>query len=138
MNIVLVGSPGRGKSQCAKNLIRSWLALGAGMHLFDPTDAREHERALNDFDNKIVIDIQRMNFSLDGLRIFPYRGSRRKDDRPFAASTGIFAADPPSPTSGRSFVARVASGRGIGSTMALIRYLRDLPAAERPVPTRTC
>ena len=53
-NLVICGSPGRGKSQCAKNLNWSWLALGAGLHLFDPTDAREHERALTDFDDKII------------------------------------------------------------------------------------
>ena len=35
-NLVICGSPGRGKSHIAKLLIRSWLALGAGVHVFDP------------------------------------------------------------------------------------------------------
>lgn len=35
-NLVIGGSPGRGKSQCAKNLVRSWLEMGAGMHLMIP------------------------------------------------------------------------------------------------------
>ena len=69
-NLVICGSPGRGKSHATKNLSRSWLKLGAGLHLFDPTDAREHETALADFDDKVVVDVSRMNFSLDGLRVF--------------------------------------------------------------------
>ena len=39
-NLVICGSPGRGKSHVTKNLCRSWLKIGAGLHLFDPTDAR--------------------------------------------------------------------------------------------------
>jgi hypothetical protein len=37
-NLVIGGSPGRGKSQYAKNLAWAWLALGAGLHIFDPTE----------------------------------------------------------------------------------------------------
>lgn len=71
-NLVIGGSPGRGKSQCAKNLIRSWLEMGAGMTLIDPTTAREHQLALTTFpaDRTLVIDARRPRFSLDGLRIF--------------------------------------------------------------------
>ena len=126
-----VGSPGRGKSQCAKNLIRSWLALGAGMHLFDPTDAREHERALNDFDNKIVIDIQRMNFSLDGLRVFPYQEAAEKTIDHLLPQLGFSPLTRQAKRLAGLLSPESRETRGIGSTMALIRYLRDLPAAER-------
>ena len=58
----------------ARSSMAPWLELGAGMHLIDPTEAREHETALSTFDEnkKVVIDAKNPRFSLDGLRIFPF------------------------------------------------------------------
>jgi hypothetical protein len=67
-NLVICGSPGRGKSHIGKLLIRSWLALGAGLHIFDPGEAREHQRALADVDDLVVIDLADPGMCIDPLR----------------------------------------------------------------------
>ena len=130
-NLVICGSPGRGKSQCAKNLNRSWLALGAGLHVFDPTDAREHERALADFENKIVIDIARLTFSLDGLRIFPYDEAAERTIDHLLPQLGFSALSPQAKRLAGHLDPASREARGIGSTTQLIRYLGDLSGTDR-------
>ena len=71
-NLVICGSPGRGKSHIGKLLIRSWLALGAGVHIFDPGEPREHQRALADVDDLAVIDLRDPGMCIDPLRVFSY------------------------------------------------------------------
>ncbi|WP_375488986.1 ATP-binding protein, partial [uncultured Mycobacterium sp.] len=125
-NLVIGGSPGRGKSYCAKNLVRAWLMMGCGVHLIDPTAAREHERALSDFDddNKTVIDPKQPRFSLDGLRIFPFEEAAERTIDHLLPQLG-FA--PISPEASRLKAVLSPESRhtnGIGSTTGLISYLR--------------
>jgi len=125
-NLVIGGSPGRGKSHCAKNLAWSWLALGAGLHIFDPTDAREHEHALADFHDKVVIDPSRPRFSLDGLRIFPVGEAAQRTIDHLLPQLGFSALSPQA----ARLAAHLAPGsrevHGIGSMNELISYLRAL------------
>jgi hypothetical protein len=125
-NLVICGSPGRGKSQCAKNLNWSWLALGAGLHLFDPTDAREHERALTDFDDKIVIDPTRPKFSLDGLRIFPFEEAAERTIDHLLPQLGFSALSQQAKRLNAHLDPESREVNGIGSTRQLIEYLRHL------------
>ena len=101
---------------------------------------REHERALADFEDKLVIDMQPNSFQPRSVcEYFPTMRRPKSTRRSPAAATRVFAAEPP----GRSGWPRLLApesrdARGIGSTKQLIRYLRDLPAAERTAPTTTC
>jgi AAA-like domain len=125
-NLVIVGSPGRGKSHCSKNLEWSWLALGAGLHIVDPTEAREHERALTDFDDKIIIDPKKPQFSLDGLRIFPFDDAAERTLDNLLPQLGF---SPLSAQAARLSAHLAPASRhtnGIASTNALIGYLRGL------------
>ena len=88
-NLVICGSPGRGKSHIGKLLIRSWLALGAGVHIFDPGEPREHQRALADVDDLVVIDLADPGMSIDPLRIFAVRRRRRARRGSPAAAAGV-------------------------------------------------
>jgi hypothetical protein len=126
-NIVIGGSPGRGKSQCAKNLIRSWLALGAGLWLFDPTDAREHERALSTFDDarKEVIDARHPRFSLDGLRIFPFAEAAERTVDHLLPQMGFASFSPQASRLKALLAAESRHTHGIGSSNQLIGFLRD-------------
>jgi hypothetical protein len=126
-NLVIGGSPGRGKSQCAKNLVRSWLELGAGMHLIDPTEAREHETALSTFDEnkKLVIDAKNPRFSLDGLRIFPFEQAAERTVDHLLPQLGF---SPVSPQAARlkGLLARPSRhANGIGSLNQLIAFLQE-------------
>jgi hypothetical protein len=125
-NLVIGGSPGRGKSQCAKNLEWSWLALGAGLHIFDPTDAREHERALSDFDDKIIIDPTRPKFSLDGLRIFDFDEAAERAIDHLLPQLGFSALSPQAQRLSAHLSPDSRRVNGIGSTNRLIDYLREL------------
>lgn len=125
-NLVIGGSPGRGKSQCAKNLIRSWLELGAGVHLIDPTDAREHQTALATFDddNKVIIDAANPRFSLDGLRIFPFEEAAQRTIDHLLPQMGY---SPVSPQAARLKGLLAPSSRhtnGVGSLNQLIGFLQ--------------
>jgi hypothetical protein len=130
-NLVICGSPGRGKSHATKNLSRSWLKLGAGLHLFDPTDAREHETALADFDDKVVIDVSRMNFSLDGLRVFPYKEAAERTIDHLLPQLGLSPLSRGAQRLWGLLAPESREANGIGSTAQLIRYLRDMPTARR-------
>lgn len=126
-NLVIGGSPGRGKSQCAKNLIRSWLELGAGMHLIDPTDAREHETALSTFDEnkKVVIDARKPHFTLDGLRIFSFEEAAERTVDNLLPQMGY---SPVSPQAARLKAVLAPASRhinGIGSLNQLIAFLHE-------------
>jgi hypothetical protein len=125
-NLVISGSPGRGKSECSKNLSRSWLALGAGLHIFDPTDAREHERALTDFDDKIVIDPARPRFSLDGLRIFPFAEAAEHAIDHLLPQLGFSPLSPQAQRLSAHLAPESRAANGIGSQLGLIGYLREL------------
>ena len=125
-NLVISGSPGRGKSECSKNLSRSWLALGAGLHIFDPTDAREHERALTDFDDKIVIDPARPQFSLAGLRIFPFAEAAQHAVDHLLPQLGFSPLSPQAQRLSAHLAPESRAANGIGSHHGLIGYLREL------------
>jgi hypothetical protein len=131
-NLVIGGSPGRGKSHCAKNLVWSWLALGAGLQIFDPTDAREHERALADFADKIVIDAARPTFSLDGLRIFPFEEAAQRTIDHLLPQLGFSAVSPQAARLSAHLAPKSRHANGIGSTNALIGYLRELRDGRVP------
>lgn len=126
-NIVIGGSPGRGKSQCAKNLLRSWLAMGAGVWLFDPTDAREHERALATFDDtrKQVIDARRPRFSLDGLRIFSFGDAAERTVDHLLPQMGFAPFSPQASRLKALLSPEHRTAHGIGSSAALITFLRE-------------
>jgi hypothetical protein len=125
-NLVICGSPGRGKSHTCKLLVWAWLLLGAGVHIFDPSEPREHQRALTDFEDKIVIDLSDPGISIDPLRIFAF------------ADAAEHAVDHLLPLLGYSAISRQAArlrahlaadsreANGIGSMGQLIGYLRDL------------
>jgi hypothetical protein len=126
-NLVIGGSPGRGKSQCAKNLVRSWLELGAGMHLIDPTEAREHQTALSTFDEnkKVIIDAKHPHFSLDGLRIFPFEEAAERTVDHLLPQMGF---SPVSPQAARLKGLVAPASRhtnGIGSLKQLIAFLQE-------------
>ena len=125
-NLVISGSPGRGKSECIKNLSRSWLALGARLHIFDPTDAREHERALADVDGTIVIDPERPQFSLDGLRIFPFAEAAEQAIDHLLPQLGFSPLSPQAQRLSAHLAPESRAANGIGSHHGLIRYLREL------------
>ncbi|BBZ15521.1 ATP-binding protein [Mycobacterium branderi] len=125
-NLVICGSPGRGKSHVSKNLNWSWLMLGAGLHIFDPTDAREHECALADFDDKIVIDLSRPGFSLDGLRIFPYNDAAERTIDHLLPQLGFSALSRQAARLRAHLAPETREANGIGSTNQLIRFLREL------------
>ena len=124
-NLVIGGSPGRGKSQCAKNLVRSWLEMGAGMHVIDPTEAREHQIALSTFDDdrKLVIDATRPRFSLDGLRIFPFAEAGERTVDHLLPQLGFSALSPQAARLKGLLGAASRHSNGIGSLNQLIAFL---------------
>jgi hypothetical protein len=132
-NLVIGGSPGRGKSQCAKNLILSWLKLGAGVHLIDPTEAREHERALSAFDEdrKIVIDARRPRFTLDGLRLFEFGEAAERTVDHLLPQMGFSAVSRHAARLKALLAPQARHANGVGSTNALIGYLRDRTRTDR-------
>jgi hypothetical protein len=132
-NLVIGGSPGRGKSQCAKNLILSWLRMGAGVHLIDPTEAREHEHALSTFDDdcKVVIDGRRPRFTLDGLRIFPFAEAAERTVDHLLPQLGFSPVSPQAARLKGLLAPESRHANGIGSTNGLITYLRDRTRTDR-------
>ena len=132
-NLVVGGSPGRGKSQCAKNLVRSWLMMGAGVHLIDPTEAREHERALSTFDGekKTVIDARHPRFTLDGLRIFPFEEAAERTVDHLLPQMGFSPVSPQAARLKGLLAPESRHAAGIGSTNQLITYLRDRTRSDR-------
>ena len=126
-NLVIGGSPGRGKSQCAKNLIRSWLELGAGLHLIDPTEAREHQTALATFaeDKKTIIDAKKPRFSLDGLRIFPFEQAAERTVDHLLPQLGYSAVSPQAARLKALLAPASRDSHGIGSLSQLIAFLAD-------------
>jgi hypothetical protein len=131
MTLAICGSPGRGKSMCVKNLYTSWLKLGARVHIFDPTDAREHARALTDYDDKVVIDLARPQFSLDGLRIFDYQEAAEKTVDMLLPLLGYGPESQQSHRLRAHLAPESRTAHGIGSVNSYIRYLRE--HREHPV-----
>ncbi|AGB26968.1 hypothetical protein Mycsm_06864 (plasmid) [Mycobacterium sp. JS623] len=132
-NLVIGGSPGRGKSQCAKNLILSWLRMGAGVHLIDPTEAREHEHALSMFDDgrKIVIDARRPRFTLDGLRIFGFAEAAERTVDHLLPQMGFSPVSPQAARLKGLLAPESRHANGIGATNGLITLLRDRTRPDR-------
>lgn len=132
-NLVIGGSPGRGKSQCAKNLVRSWLELGAGVHLIDPTEAREHQKALSTFDvnKKVVIDPKNPRFSLDGLRIFPFEYAAERTVDHLLPQMGFAPLSPQAARLKGLLAPASRHTNGIGSLNRLIGVLADRSRPDR-------
>jgi AAA-like domain len=126
-NLVIGGSPGRGKSQLGKNLVRSWLEWGAGVHLIDPTEAREHERALSTFDGdkKVVIDPKKPRFSLDGLRIFPFLEAAERTIDHLLPQMGFAPMSPQAARLKGLLAPESRTANGIGSLTRLIALLGE-------------
>jgi hypothetical protein len=125
-NLVICGSPGRGKSHIGKLLIRAWLALGAGLHIFDPSEPREHQRALADFDDLVVIDLADPGMCIDPLRIFPYAVAAEHTVDHLLPLLGYAATSRQAARLRRHLAAETRGANGIGSLSGLIGYLRDL------------
>jgi hypothetical protein len=125
-NLVICGSPGRGKSHIGKLLIRAWLALGAGLHVFDPGEPREHQRALADVDDMVVIDLADPGMCIDPLRIFPYAAAAEHAVDHLLPLLGYAAMSRQAARLRRHLAAETRGANGIGSLDGLIGYLRDL------------
>jgi hypothetical protein len=125
-NVVICGSPGRGKSHIGKLLIRAWLALGAGLHVFDPGEPREHQRALADVDDMVVIDLADPGMCIDPLRIFPYAAAAEHAVDHLLPLLGYAAMSRQAARLRRHLAAETRGANGIGSLDGLIGYLRDL------------
>lgn len=153
--MTLAGDPGRGKSTTGKTLAYSWAEQGARIGLIDPTQVREHERALstvskdaNGKDRTLVIDVHRSRWALDCVRMARQNFEILENLRRLG-HTDIDEDMLPQPTdhllSLTGFAADSAPGRrfqkhvnpqnlwaqGIGSGRGLIEYLRDLPKDEK-------
>ena len=131
-NMVICGSPGRGKSHIGKLLIRSWLALGAGVHIFDPGEPREHERALADVADLVVIDLADPGMSVDPLRIFPYEAAAEHAVDHLLPLLGYPAMSRQAARLRSHLAADTRGANGIGSLAQLIGYLRELQYWPRP------
>lgn len=125
-NLVICGSPGRGKSHIGKLLIRSWLALGVGVHVFDPGEPREHQRALADVDDLVVIDLADPGICIDPLRVFPYSAAAEHTVDHLLPLLGYSAISRQAARLRSHLAAETRAGNGIGSLGRLIAYLRDL------------
>lgn len=131
MTLAICGSPGRGKSTCIKNLYWCWLHLGARVHVFDPTDAREHARALAGYDDKVIIDLTRPAFSLDGLRIFAHTEAAEKTVDILLPLLGYAPESPQAHRLKAHLAPESRDAHGIGSTNSYIRWLAE--HREHPV-----
>jgi hypothetical protein len=125
-NLVIGGSPGVGKSHVTKNLERSWLAVGARIHVIDPTEAREHARALDGVQDTTVIDPRRPAFTLDGLRIFPAEEAAERTVDHLLPQLGFGPLSPQAARLKAHLAPDSLHANGIGSTNRLVDYLRGL------------
>jgi AAA-like domain len=125
-NLVICGSPGRGKSHIGKLLIRAWLALGAGVHVFDPGDPREHQRALAGIDDLVVIDLADPGMSVDPLRIFAYDAAAEHAVDHLLPLLGYAAMSRQAARLRSHLAVQTRGSNGVGSLGRLIAYLRDL------------
>ncbi|MFA4085243.1 ATP-binding protein [Mycobacteroides salmoniphilum] len=153
--MTLGGDPGRGKSTTAKTLEYSWAEMATRLGIIDPTQVREHERALstlskdeNGRDRTLVIDVHRSQYSLDSVRM-ARQNYEILDKLHRQGHTDINEDMLPQPTDHllglTGFAAHSPAGRrfqkhvnpknlwaqGIGDSRGLIEYLRHLPAVEK-------
>ncbi|MUL78779.1 ATP-binding protein [Mycolicibacterium sp. CBMA 226] len=131
-NITIGGSPGRGKSSFVKNFELSLHKMGVGQHIMDPT-GWEHAKALEIIpdDEKVIFDVKKAKFSLDGLRIFPYEEAAERTVDSLLPQMGFAPLSPQaSRLKGLLDPAR-RDAAGIGSTKGLIRYLADRSRPDR-------
>jgi len=129
-NLVICGSPGRGKSHIGKLLIRSWLALGAGVHIFDPGEPREHQRALADVADLVVIDLADPGMSVDPLRIFRFEAAAEHAVDHLLPLLGYAAMSRQAARLRGHLAADTRGANGIGSLAQLIGYLRQLQSGR--------
>src|SRR6202040_1743513 len=125
-NLVICGSPGRGKSHIGKLLIRAWLALGAGVHVFDPGEPREHQRALADVDGLVVIDLADPGMCIDPLRVFGYETAAEHAVDHLLPLLGYGPVSRQAARLRSHLAAQTRGSNGVGSLRQLIGYLRDL------------
>jgi hypothetical protein len=125
-NLVICGSPGRGKSHISKLLIWAWLSVGAGLHIFDPSEPREHQRALGGFDNKIIIDLAAPGLCVDPLRIFSFDAAAEHAVDHLLPLLGYGANSRQAARLRTHLAAKSRAANGIGSLGRLIDYLRDV------------
>jgi hypothetical protein len=125
-NLVICGSPGRGKSHIGKLLIRSWLALGVGLHIFDPGEPREHQRALADVEGLVVIDLADPGMCIDPLRIYPFEAAAEHAVDHLLPLLGYAAMSRQAARLRSHLAAQTRGPNGIGSLARLIGYLREL------------
>jgi hypothetical protein len=125
-NLVICGSPGRGKSHIAKLLIRSWLALGAGLHVFDPSEPREHQRALAGVDGTVVIDLADPGISVDPLRIFAAEVAAEHAVDHLLPLLGHSSTSRPAARLRTHLAADQRDANGVHTINGLIGYLREL------------
>lgn len=132
-NLVIGGSPGRGKSKLTKNLVRHWLALGAGVHLMDPTEAREHQRALESFpaEKKTIIDAKRPHFSLDPVRIFSFEEAAERAVDHLLPQMGFAPMSPQSNRLKGLLDPAARTAYSISTLNRLINFLADRRRPER-------
>lgn len=125
-NLVIGGSPGVGKSHVTKNLQRSWLAAGARIHVIDPTEAREHARALDGVPDTTVIDPRRPAFTLDALRIFPAEEAAERTVDHLLPQLGFGPLSPHAARLKGHLAPASVHANGIGSMSRLVEHLRGL------------
>lgn len=132
--LLVGGSPGGGKSHCTKLLVLAEMKRGARIHVCDPTDTREWQKALAKQPNTEVIDVAGGRVAMDLLRLLP------------GDEAGEVLADHLTPLLGFASESREADRlelllnpasrdtNGIGSMRGLMRYLRSLEGAnEDPI-----
>lgn len=133
--LVCSGALGYGKSYAAKRITRAEIQRGAQAFIVDP--GTEWQKALDDVDNKAVIDMAGNHFSCDPLRTFPgdVAGGYWLD-----YMVPMMSLDPRSVAVQRLRTILQAEARahlGITSTAALMAYIGHIQAPTNGPDTRS-